>query len=160
MGEPARRRATNAVELAASAALLALAAAAGGAAYRLGLGTVHNPGAGFMPFATAALLGLLALGQLVRGALAPAVSHGGGVAFAGSRWRVVGLVLGALFGTGFLFERIGFALATFLMLVVLFGVVAGKRWWVAVLSAALVVAVARLLSLALGVPLPEGPLGL
>jgi putative tricarboxylic transport membrane protein len=160
MAEPDRRRSANDPELYASAALLALAAAASVAAYRLGLGTVHNPGPGFMPFAAAALFGLLALGQLVRAALAPAAPADRTPAFAGSRWGLLALVLATLLATGFLFERIGFVLATFLMLVVLFGVVVGKRWWVALLSAALIVAVARLISGALGVPLPQGPLGL
>ena len=32
--------------------------------YRIGPGDIHNPGPGFMPLATAGLLGLMALGQL------------------------------------------------------------------------------------------------
>lgn len=147
-------------ELYASAVLTAFAAAASVGAYRLGLGDVHNPGPGFMPFATATLLALMALGQLVRVALAPADRDGGAFAFATSRWSVVLIVLGTLFGAGFLFERVGFSIATFLMLVVLFAVVARKRWWVSLLSAALIVAAARLLGKALGMQLPEGPLGL
>ena len=144
----------------ASAFLCAFAAAASVGAYRLGLGSVHNPGPGFMPFATATLLALMALGQLVRVAMAPDEGSGGATAFATSRWGVVTIVLGTLFGAGFMLERAGFSVATFLMLVVLFGVVARKRWWVTLLWAALVVAAARLLSRALGMPLPEGPLGI
>jgi hypothetical protein len=98
----------------------------------------------------------MALGQLVRVAVAPGRGSGAG-AFATSRWGVVAIVLGTLFGTGVVFERVGFSIATFLMLVVLFGVVARKRWWVTLLSAALVAAAARFLSRALGMPLPEGP---
>ena len=147
-------------ELYASAFLFAFAAAVSVGAYRLGLGSVHDPGPGFMPFATATLLALMALGQLARAATAPADRGGDATAFATSRWGVVAIVLGTLFGAGFLLERAGFSIATFLMLVVLFGVVARKRWWVTILSAALVVATARLLSRALGVPLPEGPLGI
>ena len=112
-----------------------------------------------MPFAAAALLALMALGQIVREAMAAAAPGGGPAAFASSRWGSVAIVLGALFGAGLLFERAGFSIATFLMLVVLFGAVARKRWWVTLLTAALVVAVIRLLFRALGVPMPDGALG-
>ncbi|MGH7388753.1 MAG: tripartite tricarboxylate transporter TctB family protein [Candidatus Rokuibacteriota bacterium] len=159
MGHAGRSRAKD-PELYASAFLFALTAAVVVGAYRLGLGSVHDPGPGFMPFATATLLALMALGQLVRVAMAPPERVAGATAFSTSRWGVVSIVLGTLFGAGFMFERVGFSVATFLMLVVLFGVVARKRWWVTLLSAALVVAAARLLSRALGVPLPEGPLGI
>ena len=158
--EHAARRRANDPELYASASLFAFAAAASFGAYRLGLGSVHNPGPGFMPFATATLLAVMALGQLVRVVMAPAERGDGAPAFATSRWGVVTVVLGALFGAGFMLERAGFTIATFLMLAVLFGAVARKRWWVALLSAALVVAAVRLLSRALGLPLPEGPLGI
>ncbi len=144
----------------ASAFLTALAAAASVGAYRLGLGDVHNPGSGFMPFATAALLALMALGQLVRVAIARGGEAAGETAFAQSRWSVVLIVLGALFGFGFVLDAVGFSLATFLMLVVLFGPVARKRWWVALLSALLIVAIAHIVSRALGMQFPEGPLGL
>ncbi len=53
-------------ELSASAFLTGLAGATCVGAYRLGLGDIHTPGPGFMPFATAALLGLMALGQLLQ----------------------------------------------------------------------------------------------
>jgi len=145
-------------ELYASAFLVVLAAAVAVGAWRLGLGRVHDPGPGFMAFAAASLLGPMALGLLLRRALAPPAP--GDHAFATSRWRVVAIVLGTLFGVGFLLERVGFGIATFLMLLVLFGAVAGKRWWVTLLAAALVVGAARVLARALGVPLPEGPLGL
>lgn len=158
--EHAGRSRAKGPELYASAFLFAFAAAVSVGAYRLGLGSVHDPGPGFMPFATATLLALMALGQLARAATAPADRGSHATAFATSRWGMVAVVLGTLFGVGFLLERAGFIIATFLMLVVLFGVVARKRWWVAILSAALVVAAARLLSRALGVPLPEGPLGI
>ena len=158
--EDIRRHRAKDPELYASAFLFAFAAAASLGAYRLGLGDVHNPGAGFVPFATAMLLALMALGRLVRLAIAPAAPGDSGAALAKSRWGMVSIVLGTLFGTGFIFERVGFSIATFLMLFVLFGVGARKRWWVTLLWAVIIVAAARLLSGALGMQLPEGPLGL
>ena len=147
-------------DLFASAFLTALAAAASAGAYRLGLGDVHNPGSGFMPFATATLLALMALGQLVRLGITTGGDGVGESAFAQSRWSVVTIVLGALFGFGFVLDTVCFSMATFLMLVVLFGVVARKRWWVTLLLAFLIVAIARVVSRALGMQFPEGPLGI
>jgi len=113
-------------ELVASAFLTALAGATVIGAWRLGLGSVHSPGPGFMPFATAALLGLMALGRLAR------LSAGGADAadtrpFAQSRWSVVLIVLGTLGGFGLAIERVGFTVSTVLLLLVLFGIVARKR---------------------------------
>lgn len=147
-------------DLFASAFLTVLAAAASVGAYRLGLGDVHNPGSGFMPFATATLLALMAFGQLVRVALTTGGQAAGGSAFAQSRWTVVLSVLGALVGFGLVLDTAGFTIAMFLMMVVLFGPVAGKRWWVALLSALLIVVIVRVASRALGMQFPEGPLGL
>jgi putative tricarboxylic transport membrane protein len=147
-------------DLAASAVLAALAGAACVGAWRLGLGDVHNPGPGFMPFAAAALLGVMAAVQLARGLLSAPPPSEGAAPFAASRWSTVAIVLGALVGFGALIDPLGFALTTFLMLAVLFGVIARKRWWVA-LAAALTIAVAASLAFrALGLQLPAGPLGL
>ena len=142
-------------DLCASAFLTALAAAACVIAYRIGPGDIHNPGPGFMPLATAGLLGLMALGQLGR-------DLGRGAepaAFALGRFGTVLVVIGALAGFGMAIETLGFAVSGALMLTVLF-VVARKRWWVAALAAILIVAIARLIFWALGVPFPEGPLGI
>ena len=150
---------TRANELAASGllGLLALATCAG--AWRLGLGDVHDPGPGFMPFTTATLLAAMALGRfawLLRRAGAGHTTVG----FAHSRWRVVAAVLGALVGFGLVIERLGFTLAAFLLLLVLFGGVARKRWWIALGVALSIAIVARVVLRAVGAQLPDGPLGL
>jgi hypothetical protein len=147
-------------ELSASAFLSALAGAACVGAYRLGLGDVHTPGPGFMPFATAALLGLMALGYLVQVVIANDSDGDKTPAFASSRWAVVVIVLGALAGFGAAIDAMGFSISAFLMLLVLFGVVARRRWWIALLSALLIVCVARVVFRALGMQFPDGPLGL
>ena len=146
-------------EVAASAVLLSLAAAASVGAWRLGLGDVHNPGPGLIPLAAAVLLGLMALGQLVRVA-AGGESDVAPRPFAQSRWGTVAIVLGSVGGFGALIDTLGFGLSTFLMLGVLFSTVARKRWWVALTAAAAIAVVARLAFRALGLQLPAGPLGL
>lgn len=147
-------------DLWASAFLTALAAAAAVSAYRLGPGDITSPGPGFMPLATAGLLGLMALGRLGRQLLAGIVAGAAEVSVARGRPIAVLVVLGVLAGFGAVLETLGLALSTFLMLAALFGVVGRKRWWVALAGAALVAAIVRLGGKALGVPLPEGPLGL
>jgi hypothetical protein len=145
-------------DLAASALLLVLAGATCVGSWRLGLGDVHNPGPGFMPLAAAALLGLMALGQLVR--LAAGARGTATGAFAQSRWGALAIVLGSIAAFGALIDTLGFALSTFLMLSVLFGAIARKRWWVT-LAAALAIALAASIAFrALGLQLPPGPLGL
>lgn len=146
-------------DLYASAFLTAFAAAACAMAYRIGPGDIHNPGPGFMPLATAGLLGLMALGQLGRD-LAVAVRCGAEPAvFARGRFGAVLVVIGVLAGFGMAIERLGFTVSGALMLTVLF-VVARMRWWVAALAAILIAVFARLIFWALGVPFPEGPLGI
>lgn len=147
-------------DLAASALLVALAAGTCAGAWRLGLGDVHTPGPGFMPFAAAALLGAMALIQLVRLAVASRGPAADRRPFAHSRWSIVAIVLGALVGFGAAIDTLGFAISTFLMLLVLFGVIARKRWWVAFTVALLIAVVARLAFRALGLELPRGPLGI
>ena len=147
-------------DLYASAFLTALAAAAAVGAYRLGLGDIHTPGSGFLPLATAALLGLMAAVQLAGQLLTAAARGPAQPVFARARWRPVLTVPGALAGFGFVLDRAGFVPSAFAMLAVLFGVVAGQRWWVALLAAALIAGLARVVFAALGVRLPEGPLGI
>lgn len=147
-------------DVAASGFLVVLAGTACLVAWRLGLGDVHNPGAGFMPFATAALLGTMALGQLVRQVIVAGARGAGNRPFAQSRWSLVVIVLGALAGFGVAIERAGFTLSTLFLLLVLFGVVARKRWWVALTAALAIAVVARVVLKALGLQLPDGPLGL
>jgi len=145
-------------DLAASALLLALAGATCVGSWRLGLGDVHNPGPGFMPLAAAALLGLMALGQLVRLAAHPRGAATG--AFAQSRWGALAIVLGSIAAFGALIDTLGFAPSTFLMLSVLFGAIARKRWWVTLAAALAIALVASVAFRALGLQLPPGPLGL
>ncbi len=112
-----------------------------------------------MPMAAAGVLGLMAVVQLGR-QLARASGPGAvGGAFTTARWGTVIVVLGALTGFAMALNPLGFSVATFLMLLVLFGPVARKRWWVALLSALVITVAVRLLFRALGMPLPEGPLG-
>ena len=129
-------------------------------ARRLGLGEVHNPGSGLIPFGAAALLGLMALGQFGRSLLAPTREReepASGL----SRWSQVSIVLGALLGCGVALNPLGFSVSVFLLMVVLLGVVARKSWWATLAISFLIVTGAYLVFLKwLGVEFPRGPLGI
>jgi len=146
-------------EAVASAFLMVLAAGTCIGAWRLGPGTVHNPGPGFMPLAVAALLALMALGRLLR-VLAESNDASNPRPFEGSRWSVVAIVMGTLAVFGLAIERAGFTLSTVFLLLVLFGPVARKRWWVALAAAVAIAVVARIGLTAVGMQLPRGPWGL
>jgi hypothetical protein len=147
-------------DLVASAFLLVLGAGVCVGAWRLGLGDMHSPGPGFMPFAAAAILGSMALVQLVRLAATPGGEGSHERPFARSRWNIVAIVLGTLVGFGAVIGTLGFALSAFLMLLVLFGVIARKRWWVTLAAALLIAIVASVGFRALGLQLPDGPFGI
>ena len=129
-------------------------------ARRLGLGEVHNPGSGLIPFGAAALLGLMALGQFGRGLRAPARVQDDS-ASGPSRWSQVSVVLGALLGCGVALNPLGFSVSVFLLMVVLLGVVGRKSWWATLTISFLIVTGAYLLFVKwLGVEFPRGPLGI
>ncbi|MGA3174924.1 MAG: tripartite tricarboxylate transporter TctB family protein [Syntrophorhabdales bacterium] len=106
--------------------------------WRLNVGGLRNPGPGFLPFYTAILLGCLALISLLqtlKGAEGPASEIWGGV-----RFGKLGILLGTLFIYVALFDFLGFLLATFLLLLVLFRIVEPYRWKTVLASASLTTA--------------------
>jgi hypothetical protein len=132
-------------------ALLAAALFFVGQAALLPFGRVGLPGPGFFPFALGIALGLLALVILARNLRSPA----GGVTFIGH--ENVAVVLAALIGVAFAFERADtyLLLGTFAGVLLLF--VARTAPWRAALGATLgMVAVWLVFRLALGVRLPTG----
>ena len=105
---------------------LALAVPAAVEAWRLHVGTVRAPGAGFLPFYAAILLGglaLVSLAQDLKTMSGPASALWGGV-----RWGRWVAMLAALFLYVALLERLGFVLATFLLMLVLFRLLEPYRW--------------------------------
>jgi putative tricarboxylic transport membrane protein len=97
---------------------------------KLKLGNLHNPGAGLMPFGAGALLGLLGLVLIFRTALK--TGGGQGVTtekfWAKENWIKFLITLVAMFGYVLFFKSLGFLLATFLFLLLLFKLTETKRW--------------------------------
>ena len=125
---------------------------------KLPFGRVSAPAAGFFP---AVLAVLLALTSLVAFVEALRGSHENAAQAEPLRWKKILLTLGSLLVFGFVFERLGYLLATFLIIIFLLRAVERQSWGLALsvaLSASLVSYI--VFGLLLGTPLPAGLLQL
>jgi len=122
------------------------------------IGGVHMPGPGFLPFYTAILLGILAfisLVQTMKEPDGPASEIWGGI-----RPGKLALMIASLFVYVLLFDKLGFILATFLLLLILFRVIEPYSWRFVVLSSLITITGTYLFFVVLlGSRLPEGFLG-
>lgn len=94
-------------------------------ANRLGLGSVTDPGSGFIFFWSGLILAFLSLvlfADSLRGVSAEAQE------IEGTNWAKIVLVLVSLVLYALFLERLGFALTTFLLLSFLLGISEGKNW--------------------------------
>ena len=94
-------------------------------ATRLGVGTVTEPGSGFIFFWSGLILVILSLA-----ALAESVRGGADASaeISAINWRKVALVLLALVLYAFFLERLGFVLTTFLLLSFLLAFIEDTHW--------------------------------
>jgi putative tricarboxylic transport membrane protein len=130
-------------------------------AYRLGLGSIHNPGPGLIPFGVAALLGLMSIGLLLRGLFRSTVGSQSEGMFKGVEWRGVVLTLCGLLGYGAAFHILGFRLSTFFLMLLFIGGVGRQKWWLAFTVSLFTVVCAYFIFVVwLGCPFPAGPFGI
>ena len=148
-------------DLWAAGFLLLLAVAATVESWRLVLGDVGRPGAGFFPFYLALGLAVTSLALVLRSFLSPVAKRSAQGAIEARVlgkvvWVVSGLILYA-----YVFEKLGFLLSTFLVMVFLFRAVAAFDWRLT-LGGALASALLSylLFKVWLQVQLPAGPWGL
>ena len=138
---------------------LALFACIGG--LKLGFGTFIQPHAGFMPFLSGLLLGLLALVDLIYGLLNQwKAEKGDKEIWSEIGWGKIIITLAALFLYTALFSFLGFIIGTILLLLFLFRVMEPRLWWI-VLTASLVTTGLFYLGFKVGLDsqLPRGILG-
>jgi putative tricarboxylic transport membrane protein len=129
--------------------------------YRLGLGDVHNPGPGLIPFGAAAILGLMSIGLCIRSSFKMKKEYQERRLFRGIDWRRVVLVLCALIGFGIVFNSLGFPICTFLLMIFLLGAVGHQRWWFTLVISLLTVFCAYIIFIVwLECPFPKGFLGI
>ena len=128
---------------------------------RLGLGKFHNPGPGFMPFLLGLLLILISfylfLNCIVK-------KEDGDKRMKDKQNQInfikIGLVSASLFVYALVLNRLGYLIATFLLLTVLFRSVGLKRWSSLLIISALTVLVTYFVFTSLGLRFPEGILKL
>ena len=102
---------------------LLLSAYVCGESLRLGLGDMHRPGPGFISFWSGLILGLMAVGIVLRSFFGKGV---GGEKFA--NWQSVVSVGLSLFGFLLLLDTLGFIISTFLFVSFLLKRVEQKKW--------------------------------
>jgi putative tricarboxylic transport membrane protein len=138
-----------------AALALALGAAAVFESAKLPLGTVRNPGQGFFPWWTSAVIVLLALVLLTQGL----ASRPSAAQEKTGRVAKVASLLVALAAYTFLLDPLGYLLCTFLLVLFMLRATDLHRWPVA-LSMAAITAISSYVVFAiwLSVPLPRGPL--
>lgn len=142
-------------------ALLALALAAYIAfeGKAMGLGHPSDPGSGYIQFWTGLIMCGLALTQLVHSLLPGANKASLGSVFADIRWGKVLYVTALLVAYATVLDYLGFIIATFILLVVLFKTVEPQSWLVALIGSALTTLVAWGVFVAwLGTQMPAGTL--
>jgi len=98
---------------------------------KLGLGELHNPGPGFVPFLSAAILGLwgaILMTFAILKKLDGGEKSNDKRTWVKENWKGFVSTLAALFGYGILLDRLGFLITTFGFLFFLFKITDPKGW--------------------------------
>jgi putative tricarboxylic transport membrane protein len=132
-------------------------------AYRLGLGSFHQPGPGFIFFMASIILAILSAIDLCNTFFGQSKREKEGEenpVWSGLRWQKVLLVLIGMVIYIYLFKFLGFLASTFLLMIFLFKAVEPTRWWISILSSLITIFISYgIFSLWLNVPFPIGILG-
>jgi putative tricarboxylic transport membrane protein len=99
---------------------------------RLGVGTLQEPGQGFMAFGGSILLGVLSLILFVK-TFFKKEKERIEPSFTGRLWRRTFVVLGSLVAYAKLMPVLGYLISTFFLMGFLLWVVRGTKWWGVVL---------------------------
>lgn len=131
-------------------------------AYKLELGTLRDPGSGFIFFWVGIIMIGLSLAVLIRAIKEKAIpGELKKVLWTEVRWRKIVVVLAALFLYAHFLPILGFILSTILLLIFLFKAVEPQSWTKAILGAIISTLTAYgLFHLWLGSQLPRGLLGI
>ncbi len=122
---------------------------------RLNPGSLRQPGPGFLPLVMASLLICFSLFIVAKGVIRPESP------LKDILWRNQLVAVASVFIFGVLLDLIGFFLATFILLSILFGLLfTGRRRWLRTLFYAAITALVGwyLFSVILRVPFPRAPL--
>jgi membrane-associated HD superfamily phosphohydrolase len=125
--------------------------------YKIGLGELHNPGPGLMPFYVSVLLFIISFCLLLRYLLKrcykeKTIKEGRSqIEF----WKIATVVVSLIAYSLFL-EKVGFLIATFILVTILFKTAGIKRWSLTLMGSVLTVLVAYFLFTHLGLSFPRG----
>jgi hypothetical protein len=127
--------------------------------YRLGVGSMSDPGPGFIFFYAAFFIGLMAMFLLIGSWTRKAEGLGAGV-FANVHWVKVLLPFAYILLYALALEKAGFIICTFLLIFLLLKTIEAKRWFVATfVGIAAALGTYAMFELWLHVRLPKGVLG-
>jgi putative tricarboxylic transport membrane protein len=106
--------------------------------YRMGLGSLHKPGSGFMPFWSGALIGIFALVLLIQDIMPHRMAEPE-EAQKRVAWKSIALTLIFFFVYILVLEHLGYIIATILFVGIILKTIEKKGWflssWVAVAMA-------------------------
>ncbi len=107
----------------------------------LELGDFSNPGPGFLPFGTGALLGVIAIVHLAVVSVRAPREETGESPWKGLNWKKGLYVILALFSYVLTLPRLGYLTATFLLMIFLFSILERRKWWTVLFGSLFVIAV-------------------
>jgi putative tricarboxylic transport membrane protein len=126
---------------------------------RLGIGTLHNPGRGFLTYGASGLLGILALVLFVQASLRKEEGERQPL-LAGKQWERIVFVLIALGLYSVLMPTLGYLISTFILMTLLFWVLEKKKiGWVFISSFLTTILTYLVFSKWLNCQFPEGLFG-
>jgi putative tricarboxylic transport membrane protein len=128
--------------------------------YRLGLGTLHQPGPGFILFWTGVAMGVLSMAVFVRAWSGKKTGEPESPIFGKENVLKIVLVILSLFLYAFFMETLGFIPITLLLFIFLLGMIEKKRWGFAIMVSVAVTGASYLVfEIWLKSQLPKGLLG-
>ncbi len=128
--------------------------------YRLGLGTLHKPGPGFLFFWVNIVLGIMSLVVLIRAWMSKKEEGPQPAIFGTQNVLKIVLVLASLFIYVLLMESVGFIPVTLLLFIFLLGIIEKKKWYYTAFVSILVTVISYLIfETWLQSQLPKGWLG-
>lgn len=141
---------------------LSVSVAVAGESYRLGLGTLHRPGSGLFPFIAALLLGSFSLALVFKAIVVkPKLSQQEETWPNAKGWPRAAFVLAALVLYVLFLEKLGFIIATALILCALPRVIGSQSWSRAITFSLLATFASYFLfQICLKAQLPQGLFGL
>ena len=122
--------------------LLAIWVCAG--SLRLEMGSFSDPGSGFLPFGTGALLGILAIAHFLNITFRYSGKEEAVLTWSNVHWEKGVYVILALLAYSFLLSSLGYLLDTFLLMFFLFRVLERKKWWAVLIMTTLVIGITYL----------------